>query len=404
MADEGTSDASWNALDLVAQEEQVRRQAAIKAVENGGRNPNPSRSSAPVGSVADKGADSIPRPHWPPFIPKTDEEKRKFPGFPRRSRFNNDDDFYKEVLKYYRNRRHSRHKKRMPKETDIVKLASGLKEDINDLTQSLSDTFAEDKYFILLRKVCAYLIVYNRQRPTGMAQTKVSDYQEAKKADFGKDDQELDLLTEKEKAMIEQHVLMKNVGKRQRHLHVLIPLPVDAALQLLIGYRDQAGVPSNNPYLFATKRGSQSKFIAAASLIGKYALEYKCEEPEAIRATTLRKQLGKSFSTLLNDAYSKLFVFLIATTVRLLNMNRHEMEQVADHMGHDLNVNEKYYRLSQDVLERTKIASILGAIESGELKKYRGKDLDTFIEEHHHRFIIDEFGDEDSSDEEEDAE
>ena len=112
MADEGTSDASWNALDLVAQEEQVRRQAAIKAVENGGRNPNPSRSSAPVGSVADKGADSIPRPHWPPFIPKTDEEKRKFPGFPRRSRFNNDDDFYKEVLKYYRNRRHSRHKKR----------------------------------------------------------------------------------------------------------------------------------------------------------------------------------------------------------------------------------------------------------------------------------------------------
>ena len=112
MADEGTSDASWNALDLVAQEEQVRRQAAIKAVENGGRNPNPSTSSAPVGSVADKGADSIPRPHWPPFIPKTDEEKRKFPGFPRRSRFNNDDDFYKEVLKYYRNRRHSRHKKR----------------------------------------------------------------------------------------------------------------------------------------------------------------------------------------------------------------------------------------------------------------------------------------------------
>ena len=43
-------------------------------------------------------------------------------------------------------------------------------------------------------------------------------------------------------------------------------------------------------------------------------------------------------------------------------------------------------------------------IESGELKKYRGKDLDTFIAEHHHRFIIDEYEDEDSSDEEEDAE
>ena len=79
-----------------------------------------------------------------------------------------------------------------------------------------------------------------------------------------------------------------------------------------------------------------------------------------------------------------------------------EIEAFKEHLrGH---VNEKYYRLSQDVLERTKIASILGAIESGELKKYRGKDLDTFIEEHHHRFIIDEFGDEDSSDEEEDAE
>ena len=299
---------------------------------------------------------------------------------------------------------HLNKKKVMPKESDIVKLASGLKEDINDLTQSLSVTFAEDKYFTLLRKVCAYLIVYNRQRPTAMAQTKVGDYQEAKKSNFGKDEQELDLLTEKEKAMIEQHVLMKNVGKRQRHLHVLIPRVVDAALQRLIALRDKAGIRSNNPYLFATKIGSQQKYVAAASLIGKYAKEYKCEEPDAIRATTLRKQLGKSFSTLLNDAYSKLFVFLIATSVRLLNMNNHEMEQVADHMGHDLSVNEKYYRLSQDVLERTKIASILAAIESGELKKYRGKDLDTFIAEHHHRFIIDEYQDGDSSEEEEDAE
>ena len=66
MADEGhvppggTSDASnpdWNAQ--IAQEEQLRRQeAAIKAAEDGEKD----YPSASVGSVADKGADSIPRP------------------------------------------------------------------------------------------------------------------------------------------------------------------------------------------------------------------------------------------------------------------------------------------------------------------------------------------------------
>ena len=81
----GTSDASnpdWSAQIL------RRQEAAIKAAEDGARPPRL------------------------PYIPETAEELRHFPGFPTRSSFNSDEDFFKEAERYHKRRRHSRQKKR----------------------------------------------------------------------------------------------------------------------------------------------------------------------------------------------------------------------------------------------------------------------------------------------------
>jgi hypothetical protein len=56
-------------------------------------------------------------------------------------------------------------------------------------------------------------------------------------------------------------------------------------------------------------------------------------------------------------------------------MTRSELQMVADHMGHDVNIHCNVYCLQQSTIEKAKVAKILLAIENGMLGKFRGKSL-----------------------------
>ena len=59
-------------------------------------------------------------------------------------------------------------------------------------------------------------------------------------------------------------------------------------------------------------------------------------------------------------------------------MNTNELRLLADHMGHDINVHASHYSLQSSLLERTKVAKVLTAIELGSVAKLTEK---TNIEE-----------------------
>lgn len=48
-------------------------------------------------------------------------------------------------------------------------------------------------------------------------------------------------------------------------------------------------------------------------------------------------------------------------------MNRAELEMVADHMGHSVNIHTTVYKLQQNLIERSKVARVLDALESGRM-------------------------------------
>ena len=50
-------------------------------------------------------------------------------------------------------------------------------------------------------------------------------------------------------------------------------------------------------------------------------------------------------------------------------MTQDELKQVTDHMGHSLAIHTDVYRLQTSVLERTKVARALVALEEGKLTK-----------------------------------
>lgn len=61
----------------------------------------------------------------------------------------------------------------------------------------------------------------------------------------------------------------------------------------------------------------------------------------------------------------------------MLNMKTDELRMVADHMGHDLNIHASHYSLQTDVMERTKVAKILLAVDDGIWAKSNSSSLES---------------------------
>lgn len=60
-----------------------------------------------------------------------------------------------------------------------------------------------------------------------------------------------------------------------------------------------------------------------------------------------------------------------------MDMTSDELKLVADHMGHSVAIHTDIYKLQSSVLERTKVARALVALENGTLKKFGGQCLES---------------------------
>lgn len=59
-------------------------------------------------------------------------------------------------------------------------------------------------------------------------------------------------------------------------------------------------------------------------------------------------------------------------------MSGTELRLLADHMGHDVNIHINHYAMQANLLERSKVARVLCAINNGHLTKFtHTKELDT---------------------------
>ncbi|KAI3354602.1 hypothetical protein L3Q82_019106, partial [Scortum barcoo] len=86
----------------------------------------------------------------------------------------------------------------------------------------------------------------------------------------------------------------------------------------------------------------------------------------------------------------------VATLSQVLNLKNHELDQVADFLGHDIRVHREYYRLQEATTQLAIISKLLLAMEKGSLTNLQGKDFE--IEDTMH--LTDSGQSEDSEDEE----
>ncbi|KAG5862094.1 hypothetical protein JTB14_012474 [Gonioctena quinquepunctata] len=106
--------------------------------------------------------------------------------------------------------------------------------------------------------------------------------------------------------------------KLNRPVPVIINKEYKDYIQLILKHREEYGVPEQNPYIFGTPGRAQHTHLHACVLIRHYAVACGALNPLTLRETELRKQ--------------------IATACALYNLSDPLVEDVANYLGHNMEI------------------------------------------------------------------
>lgn len=123
---------------------------------------------------------------------------------------------------------------------------------------------------------------------------------------------------------------------------------------MLVEKRKKCGVADNNSYMFA--RPYAVSHYRGSDCICYFVKACGAKNPLSLTSTKLRKH--------------------VATLSKVLNLNKTELDQLADFLGHDIRVHCQFYRLPEGTLQLAKISKIFMALEQGCLSEFKGKTLD----------------------------
>lgn len=208
----------------------------------------------------------------------------------------------------------------------------------------LSDEFAYDTWKYLSELTILSIIIFNRKRVGDAQNIEVGDFKRREIIKDSTDHQMYQSLSAESKEIAKQYSRMKVSGKKDSDVYVLLKPEFEKAITLLIKHREDAGISSNNEFLFALP-SSLGKIIVlnGCNAVKRISTECEAKNPSALRGTLLRKQL--------------------ATFCGSVGLKNDQVGDVADFMGHAKEVHLKVYR--QNTIERqiVQIAQVLNAAQ-----------------------------------------
>ncbi|KAG5890668.1 hypothetical protein JTB14_011634 [Gonioctena quinquepunctata] len=187
------------------------------------------------------------------------------------------------------------------------------------------------------------VIALIRRRAGKVERMMVVDFKNYQSMSSNNDLELLDNLSEGFKLKGKKYVRVEIRGKKSRGVVVLISSEVFKSYQLILNNREAAGVPDTNPYIFGFPgKLFSNAHLSACVLMGKYSEQSGILHPEHLRGTQLRKH--------------------IATQSAMMDLREHEVNDLANFMGHAEKIHREHNRIS--VVTR-KIGRISQLLEMG---------------------------------------
>jgi hypothetical protein len=242
----------------------------------------------------------------------------------------------------------------IPLTKDIVKLHDVIHQEIQRCMHSLQEKVSASVWTFAAHACLASLIAFNRRRAGEMGKMLLTSLR------YGnttyREDCVRQSLSPFEQQLCKSLTRIEIAGKRGKTVPVLLTKAMKEQLNILVATREQAGVNSNNPFVFATVGDMMKRHIRGSDCLRIFAKRCNAERPSLLTSTNLRKH--------------------VAATSQVLNLRDHELDILAGFLGHDIRTHREYYRLPVDYLQVAKVSRILLAMERGSLAQFKGKSLD----------------------------
>ena len=238
--------------------------------------------------------------------------------------------------------------KRIPLTRDIQKMNKYLEESAQEAEEDLKRA-TEDKEVILrkLRELTlAQIVLFNRRRGGEAQRIEVQQVKEGFLAKNLNDDV-METLSKFEQKLANTLERFEIRGKRGRRVPVLLTERHKRRVNILLKHHT-----GNSKYLFPL---AEDTTLSTWKILSDLAKECGAERPELLTSTNLRKHVG--------------------TVSQILNLQEHELDSIADFLGHDIRVHRQFYRLSDDTIQLAKVSKLLCEMESGNLAKHKNKTL-----------------------------
>lgn len=242
----------------------------------------------------------------------------------------------------------------LPIHQDIHKLHKFLDRGTNICFTQLKEKFSYVTWLRLSKYVLTSVQLFNRKRAGEIERLLITDFENRQAIDKEKHCDLYKSLNKMEQLLAERYVKIELRGKKGRSVPILLSLKQVDFINLILMHRNNAQVDQNNEYVFGYP-GAKDKFLRACVCLREFSNQCGAKNPESLRGTQLRKQ--------------------IATTVQLLNLNETELGQLANFMGHDINIHKEHYRLPSTALQVGQLSKLFIMMETGNMNKFKGKNL-----------------------------
>ena len=243
----------------------------------------------------------------------------------------------------------------LPLSEDVSKLHSYLRAEIRCCQQILSDTSSTDSEATWRRlsdAILTHLICFNRRRAGEVSRMTVMDFNNRTTADLSSDIQQM--LSKVERNLCRMFTRIELTGKRGRTVAILVTDDILQAMKVLVSDRGRCGINPDNVYMFAVSHSDS--FIRGSDCLRSASTKCNAVRPESLRSTALRKH--------------------IATLCQVVNLKKHELDMLANFMGHDVNIHREFYRLPSETMQSAHIAKLFLLMETGDIGKHRGQSLE----------------------------
>ena len=233
---------------------------------------------------------------------------------------------------------------------DIKRLQDHLKSLAELYKKALLDHPSQRSWSELSQVTLTQLILFNQCCEGDVSRMEVHAYLQRNKPSMHDE-----ILSPFEKKLCENLISVVIHGKRGRKVLVLFPKYAQQSVELLMKTRDEVGISPSNPYIFARPYNGSQENIRGCDCLKRYAESCGAQHPENITSTKQRKH--------------------VATVSQLLNLQTHELDQIATFMGHDIEVHREFYRLPEETPQIAMVSRILYALQDG-MGQCKGQSLE----------------------------